>query len=139
MKKVTGIGGILFTCKDPNQLKQWYAKHLGMPTDDYGVNFVWRKDDKPEERGCTQWSAMPEGSAYMQPSTAPFMINYRVENLDAIVADLKREGVTVLDEIEVTDYGKFVHILDGEGHKVELWEPIDSEYEKLLDAQIPSE
>ena len=82
---------------------------------------------------------MPEGTAYMQPNASTFMINYRVENLEAMVADFKRDGVTVLDEIEVTDYGKFVHILDGEGHKVELWEPIDSEYENLLDAQIPSE
>jgi lactoylglutathione lyase len=122
MKKVTGIGGIFFKCKDPKKIKAWYKANLGLNTDDYGVNFKWRDTDDPTRTGSTQWSPFDEKTKYFDPSTKDFMINYRVENLEALVEEFKENGVTVLDAIQTFDYGKFVHILDVEGNKVELWE-----------------
>ena len=124
MKKVTGIGGIFFKCKDPNKIKDWYKTHLGLDTNDYGATFEWREASDSEKTGVTQWSPFEENTKYFDPSTREFMINYRVENIEALVIELKKEGVTVLDEIETYDYGKFVHILDLEGNKIELWEPM---------------
>ena len=125
MKKVTGIGGIFFKCKDPKKLKEWYKTHLGFDTHDYGANFEWRQDDDSTKKGSTAWSPFAETTKYFEPSTKDFMINYRVENLEALVEQLKNEGITVVDKIEASDYGKFVHIIDVEGNKVELWEPKD--------------
>lgn len=125
MKKVTGIGGIFFKCKDPNKINEWYKKHLGFDTTQYGTNFEWRQDGDTSKKGSTQWSPFAETTKYFEPSTKDFMINYRVENLEALVAQLKDEGVTILDNIEDSEYGKFVHIIDLEGNKVELWEPKD--------------
>ena len=127
MKKVTGIGGIFFKCKDPEKVKEWYNTHLGLNTDDYGANFEWRQDDDPSKKGSTQWSLFPDTTGYIEPSVKDFMINYRVENLESLVAELKQQGVTILDDIEVYEYGKFVHLMDIEGNKIELWEPIDNE------------
>ena len=127
MKKVTGIGGIFFKCQDPNKVKEWYKTHLGLETDQYGANFEWRQAADPTKKGSTQWSPFAETTKYFEPSTKDFMINYRVENLEALVEQLKNEGVTIVDKIETFDYGKFVHIIDVEGNKVELWEPIDTE------------
>jgi predicted enzyme related to lactoylglutathione lyase len=123
MKKVTGIGGVFFKCKNPETIKEWYKQHLGLNTDQYGTTFEWRKEDKPEEKGSTQWSPFSETTKYFEPSSKEFMINYRVENLEELVVELKKEGVTICDEIEVYDFGKFIHILDPEGNKIELWEP----------------
>lgn len=125
MKRVTGIGGIFFKCKDPKKMNDWYKTHLGLNTIQYGANFEWRDAADPNKAGSTQWSAFDEKTKYFEPSTKEFMINYRVENLEALVEELKKEGVTVLDKIETFDYGKFVHILDVEGNKIELWQPID--------------
>lgn len=125
MKKVTGIGGIFFKCKDPNKINEWYKKHLGFDTTQYGTNFEWRQDGDTSKKGSTQWSPFAETTKYFEPSTKDFMINYRVENLEALVAQLKNDGVTILDNIEDSEYGKFVHIIDLEGNKVELWEPKD--------------
>ncbi len=127
MKKVTGIGGIFFKCKDPNTMNDWYKTHLGFDTSEYGTNFEWRQAEDPTKKGSTQWSAFAETTQYFAPSTKDFMINYRVENLEALVEQLKKEGVTVVDQIEASDYGKFVHIMDIEGNKIELWEPNDTE------------
>jgi predicted enzyme related to lactoylglutathione lyase len=127
MKKVTGIGGIFFKCKDPNKMKEWYKTHLGFDTGQYGTNFEWREDEDPTKKGSTQWSPFAETTKYFEPSTKDFMVNYRVENLEALVEELKKEGVTIVDNIEAFDYGKFVHIIDVEGNKVELWEPGNSE------------
>lgn len=123
MKKVTGIGGIFFKCKDPSQLREWYQTHLGIESNEYGASFEWRENDDPQKTGMTQWSPFPQSTQYFAPSEKEFMINYRVENLEELVAELKNKGVTLLDEIAVYDYGKFVHILDAEGNKIELWEP----------------
>lgn len=125
MKKVTGIGGIFFKCKDPEKVKQWYKTHLGFNTDQYGVKFEWEQGQDPAKKGYTLWSPFSEKTKYFDPSTKDFMINYRVENLEALVEELNKEGVTVLDKIETYEYGKFVHILDVEGNKIELWEPTE--------------
>lgn len=127
MKKVTGIGGIFFKCKDTNKMNEWYKTHLGFDTSQYGTNFEWRQAEDPTKKGSTQWSPFAETTNYFEPSTKDFMINYRVENLEALVEQLKNEGVTIVDKIEGSEYGKFVHIIDVEGNKVELWEPNDIE------------
>lgn len=136
MKKVTGIGGVFFKCKDPEVMRQWYQTHLGMETDQYGTTFEWRKSDDAQAKGYTQWSPFKQTTDYFEPSKRDFMINYRVENLEALVEQLKAEGVTVVDEIESFEYGKFVHILDAEDNKVELWQPNDIEYEKIVGAKV---
>jgi predicted enzyme related to lactoylglutathione lyase len=132
MKRVTGIGGIFFKCKNPEAIKAWYKTHLGFDTDQWGTNFEWRQADNPEEKGFTQWSPFTDTTTYFEPSKKDFMINFRVENLEKLVALLKSEGVTVLDEIATFDYGKFVHILDPEGNKIELWEPKDITYDTIV-------
>ncbi|HTN17090.1 MAG TPA: hypothetical protein VL092_05385 [Chitinophagaceae bacterium] len=131
MKKVTGIGGIFFKCKDPKQMREWYKVHLGLQTNAYGAVFEWRQGADTTRKGFTQWSPFNEKTPYFAPSTKDFMINYRVENLEALIQELKSKGVTVLDTMETYDYGKFVHILDIENNKIELWEPNDVAYEKM--------
>jgi predicted enzyme related to lactoylglutathione lyase len=131
MKRVTGIGGIFFKCKDPNKMREWYQKHLGLNTNPYGAVFEWRQGADSTKKGFTQWSPFDETTKYFEPSVKDFMINYRVENLEALVEELQKEGVTIADKIETYEYGKFVHIIDMEGNKIELWEPYDIEYEKL--------
>lgn len=135
MKKVTGIGGVFFKCKDPERVKEWYSTHLGMDTDEYGTSFEWRQGDDPSKYGFTQWSPFAETTKYFGSSEQDFMINYRVENLEELVEELKKSGVEVVDSIETYDYGKFVHIIDIEGNKVELWEPVDVEYDKIVKAR----
>jgi predicted enzyme related to lactoylglutathione lyase len=130
-RKVTGIGGIFFKCKDPKLLRAWYQNHLGLNTNSYGAVFEWRQAIDSTQKGYTQWSPFNEKTKYFEPSTKDFMINYRVVNLEALVAQLQKDGVTITDKMETADYGKFIHILDLEGNKVELWEPNDVAYEKL--------
>ena len=131
LKRVTGIGGIFFKCKDPKKVREWYQTHLGLNTNQYGSVFEWYQGADSTKKGFSQWSPFKETTKYFEPSTKEFMINYRVENLEALVAELQKEGVTITDSIETYDYGKFVHIMDIEGNKIELWEPNDVEYEKL--------
>ena len=123
--KVTGIGGIFFKCKDPYKMKEWYKTHLGIEAGQYGASFEWYQDAEGKKKGLTQWNLNSETAKLYEPSTKDFMINYRVDNLEALVEEFKKEGVTVLDEVETYDYGKFVHILDAEGNKIQLWEPTD--------------
>lgn len=129
--KVTGIGGIFFKCKDPKKVREWYQTHLGLNTNQYGAVFEWYQGADSTRKGFTQWSPFKETTKYFEPSTRDFMINYRVENMEALVRELKKNGVTVTDTIQTVEYGKFVHILDVEGNKIELWEPNDIEYERL--------
>ncbi len=131
IKKVTGIGGIFFKCKDPKKMREWYGANLGLNTNQYGAVFEWRQGVDTTKKGFSQWSPFSEKTRYFEPSTKDFMINYRVENLEALIAELKKNGVTVVDTIETVEYGKFVHIMDIEGNKIELWEPNDIEFEKL--------
>ncbi len=123
MKRVTAIGGIFFKCKDPEKVKEWYKTHLGLDITPYGAKVQWQQEDTTQDI-YTLWTPFADNTKFFDPSPKDFMINYRVENIEALVAALKEEGVTVLDNIETYDeYGKFVHILDIEGNKIELWEP----------------
>lgn len=122
LKRVTGIGGVFFKCKDPKATTEWYQKHLGLNANPYGATFEWYESPDSSTKAQTQWTPFGENSKYFDKD---FMINYRVENLEALVDELKKEGVIIVDQIETYDYGKFVHILDGEGNKVQLWEAID--------------
>jgi predicted enzyme related to lactoylglutathione lyase len=131
LKKVTGIGGIFFKCKDPKKLKDWYRVHLGLDVNQYGAVFEWRQGADTTKKGFTQWSPFGEKTKYFAPSEKDYMINYRVADLDALIAELKINGVVITDSIQAVEYGKFVHILDLEGNKIELWEPNDVEYEKI--------
>lgn len=137
-KKVTGIGGVFFKVKDPDATKSWYAQHLGFNIDRYGTAFEWRSAENPNQKGFSQWSPMKDDTSYFEPSTKDFMINYRVENLLDLVAELKSKGVQILDEIEEFEYGKFVHILDPDGHAIELWEPNDELYDQLTEGRTKS-
>jgi len=124
MKRVTGIGGIFFKAKDPGQLKAWYALHLGLPLKEDGeVSFHWRETDTPQREGRTIWAPFPNNTEYFEPSPSSFMINYRVEDLDGLLAQLRKEGVQVNDCVEEYDYGRFGWIMDPEGNRIELWEP----------------
>ena len=130
MKKVTGIGGIFFKAKDTKVINDWYKKNLGLQTGTYGVSFEW-KEKETDKVATTQWAPFKVDTSYFEPSEKEFMINYRVENLDLLLEELKKENVKILDEIQTYDYGKFLHILDPEGNKIELWEPLD-QFKKLL-------
>lgn len=130
-KKVTGIGGIFFKCKDPKKVREWYKAHLGLQTNQYGAVFEWRQGADTTKKGFTQWSPFKESTKYFEPSARDFMINYRVENLEALIDQLRKDSVTIVDTVQTADYGKFIHIMDVEGNKVELWQANDIEYEKL--------
>lgn len=121
--KVTGIGGIFFFTNDPKETKDWYSKNLGLDTNDWGATFESRKFNNPDEIESLQWSPFKKDDSYFSPSKKEFMINYRVQHIEGLVEQLKQNGVTVLDAIETYDYGKFVHIMDNDGNKIELWEP----------------
>jgi len=125
-KRVTGLGGVFFKTKEPNVIKEWYGKHLGLPVDDYGCTFWWK--DKEGNECSTQWSPFKEDTTYFKPSEKQFMMNFRVENLHELLKVLKSEGVTIVGEVEEYEYGKFGWILDPEGNKIELWEPVDSAF-----------
>lgn len=124
--KVTGIGGVFFFSKDPEKTKAWYAEHLGLEVNQWGSSFEFRNANRPDEINYLQWSPFKQGSEYFAPSEKEFMVNYRVQNIEGLVENLKESGVTILDSIETFEYGKFVHIMDAEGNKIELWEPVDS-------------
>lgn len=125
MKRVTGIGGLFFKCKDPDKVKEWYKNHLGLAVDDWGASFGWRDKDNPDQVCYTAWSPFPGDTEYFNPSKKEFMFNYRVDDLEKLLAVLKDEGVEIVGEIEEYEYGKFGWILDPEGNKIELWEPVD--------------
>lgn len=124
--KAIGIGGIFFFSENPEMTKEWYSKNLGFEVNQWGSSFEFRNANKPEEINYLQWSPFKQGSKYFSPSKKEFMINYRVQNIEGLLNKLKNNGVTILDSIESYDYGKFLHIMDAEGNKIELWEPIDS-------------
>jgi predicted enzyme related to lactoylglutathione lyase len=132
-KRVTGVGGIFFKTENPEKMRHWYAQHLGLNTDKHGTSFEWRHSDAPERKGYTAWSLFSEKTTYFAPSQKEFMVNYRVENLEWLLTQLKAEGVTIVGEMMVESYGKFAHILDPEGNKIELWEAHDEEYETILE------
>jgi len=134
-KKVTGIGGIFFKTQNPDKMKEWYNKNLGLVTDEYGSQFEFRNANNPDEINYLQWSPFSQDTKYFEPSKKEFMINYRVENLVELVSQLKKDGVEIVDEIEEFEYGKFVHIMDPEGNKIELWEPVDQIFTDMLNGK----
>jgi len=122
MAKVTGIGGVFFKADDPEKLYTWYEKHLGIARKDGYVGFEWREKEKPEEEGITVWSLFKKQSDYFAPSVSPMMINYRVDDIDGLLAALGAEGVETVKR-EDSEFGRFAWIMDPEGNKIELWEP----------------
>ena len=130
MKRVTGLGGVFFKCEDPVKIKTWYREHLGIESDQHGGMFEWRDSNAPDKKCYTAWSPFSMKSNYFAPSEKPFMFNYRVDNLRALLDVLRSEGVETVGEIEEYNYGKFGWILDPEGNKIELWEPVDEKLTK---------
>ena len=124
---VTGIGAFMFKAKNPSELRNWYAKYLGLPMDDYCATFWWNDDNN--QKCTTSWSPMEAQTTYFEPSDKQFMINFRVSNLDLLLAQLRLENIEIIGEIQEFEYGKFAWILDLEGNKIELWEPIDAAFE----------
>ena len=123
MAKVTGIGGVFFKSEDPEKLYAWYEKYLGITRQNGYVAFLWQDDGKPVDDGMTTWSLFPKHTGYFAPSTAPFMINYRVDDLDGILAAIAADGLEASLKREDSEYGKFAWISDPEGNRIELWEP----------------
>jgi catechol 2,3-dioxygenase-like lactoylglutathione lyase family enzyme len=121
---VTGIGGVFFQARDPQVLQAWYARHLGLQGASFEI-FPWRDAEDPSKPGSTVWAVFPEQTPYFQPSPKPFMINYRVRNLDALLAELRAAGVVVDAKIGVEENGRFAWIMDPEGNRIELWEPAE--------------
>ena len=124
MKRVTGIGGVFFKAKDPKVLAEWYRAHLGLAVEPWGGTvFKWASPDNPTGTGSTVWSPFPDTTTYFSPGNASFMINYRVENLAAVLQALRDEGCDVDEKVQDSEYGKFGWVVDPEGNRIELWEP----------------
>ncbi len=124
-KRVTGFGGFFFKSENPQAINEWYKTHLGLPANPYGCTFRWK--DENGKDAATQWSPFDANTKYFEPSEKPYMMNFRVADLETLLAALKEEGVTIVGEMESHDYGKFGWILDPEGNKIELWEPADGD------------
>ena len=122
MERVTGIGGIFFKANDPEALKRWYEEHLGVENAG-GVTFKWREQRAPEREGYTVWAPFKKDTKYFAPSESSFMINYRVDDLHKMLAQLRAAGVKVEEKIDESEYGRFGWVIDPEGNKIELWEP----------------
>ena len=124
MKRVTGIGGIFFKSRDPDALRAWYRRHLGMDIQEWGgLTFQWNDPAAPAPHGSTAWSVFDAGSTYFAPSSAPFMVNYRVADLHAVLGLLRSEGCVVDDKVDESEYGKFGWVMDPDGNRIELWQP----------------
>lgn len=129
--KVTGLGGVFFTSENPEELKKWYEENLGLPCDEYGHLFKWKQYDNPDLDGFTQFSVFEKSTKYLHPSKKDFMINFRVDNLETIIEELLSKGMKVIGDIEEYEYGKFGWVMDPDGNKIELWEPIDESFAKM--------
>ena len=124
MKRVTGIGGLFFKARDPAALREWYREHLGISAEEWGGKaFSWAGPDNPQGIGTTVWSVFESSSKYFAPSQAPFLVNYRVEDLHALIAVLRAEGCDVDPKVDESEFGKFGWVMDPEGNRVELWQP----------------
>jgi catechol 2,3-dioxygenase-like lactoylglutathione lyase family enzyme len=135
VSKVTGIGGIFFRSADPERTRRWYRDHLGLDTDQYGTNFEWRQAEEGTDKGFTQWAPFDEDTDYFERPEQDFMINYRVEDLDGMLDRLRAGGVTIIGDVADHAYGRFVHVVDGDGRTLELWEPNDREYDKIVEGR----
>ena len=121
--KVIGIGGVFLKSADKARLNAWYAGNLGIPQGEYGATFEWLSREEPPKERVTAWNIFPGDSKYFDPSPAPFMINYIVDDLDALLAKLSANGVRIDPKREDADYGRFAWVYDPDGNKIELWEP----------------
>lgn len=131
--RVTGIGGVFFTSDDPDRTRQWYREHLGIDAADWGgFAFRWREDDRPDETGYTVWGVFPTATDYFAPSPAPYMLNFRVRDLEAVIESLRSEGVVIAGDIEDHPNGRFAWVLDADGRKVELWQPVPAAADPYL-------
>lgn len=131
---ISGFGGIFFKSVNPKETMSWYQRMLGLKTDgQYGATFEWRSLENPAEKGSTVWSPFSEKSDYFSPSDKPFMLNFRVKNLERLLEKLREHGVSQLGEMQVFEYGKFAWILDPDGIKVELWEPYEEAFGKITE------
>jgi catechol 2,3-dioxygenase-like lactoylglutathione lyase family enzyme len=122
MERVTGIGGVFFKAREPKKMAAWYREHLGIQSQGGYADFVWREKDNPERMGHTAWALFPTNTSYFGSPGAPMMINYRVANLERMLAQLRGAGVAV-EKVQEQDYGRFSWITDPEGNRIELWEP----------------
>ena len=128
MKRVTGIGGIFFKAKDAPALQAWYKKHLGIDVQDWGgAAFTWTDSAGNPSKGTTIWSVSSADGKQFAPSKSTFMVNYRVEDLAALLKALREEGCNVLEKTDDSEYGKFGWVMDPEGNKVELWQPLQGQ------------
>ena len=132
LARVTGIGGVFFKSEDPAALRKWYEEKLGIESDEYGKTFLWNATESPHV-GSTVWAPFKQQTTYFEPSHKQFMINFRVDNLVELVEELQIKGVSILAPIIEESYGKFAHIMDPEGNKIELWEPVDEVMKDLVD------
>lgn len=130
--RVVGLGGIFIKYQNPDRIRSWYGENLGIKIDEYGTSFEWRKSANPNSKGFTVWSPFSHASEYFQPSQKEVMINLRVDNLDALLNKLSLIGIQRIGAIEETNYGRFAHIIDPEGFKIELWEADDEAYEEMI-------
>ena len=133
--KITGIGGIFFKAQAPEKLKQWYATHLGLILNPYGATFEMRNAITPNKIKYLHWSVFPNDTDYFHPSTKPFMLNYRVQNMEELIRKLQKSGIKFIDTLVSYPYGKFIHLLDPEGNVIELWEPREDFFDTM---QIPT-
>jgi predicted enzyme related to lactoylglutathione lyase len=134
---ITGLGGIFFKSKDPKASMDWYAQNLGLEVDgQYGTSFSWLSDQNPENRGYTVWSRVKETTDYFKPAELPFMVNFRVANLEALLVELAAKGIQQIGEMQAFEYGKFAWIMDPNGVKIELWEPNDEAYNQMAGSQV---
>ncbi len=134
-KKVIGVGGIFYKSNDPKAMHKWYANNLGLVTNEYGSLFEFRNADKADEKNYLQWSPFKDDTDYFKPSEKEFMINFRVVNIEDLVDELRNNGVQIVGEIESFEYGKFAHIMDPEGNKIELWEAVDQVFTNLYEGK----
>jgi predicted enzyme related to lactoylglutathione lyase len=124
MQKITGVGGVFFKARNPKQLMEWYEEHLGLQFQHGYIQFKWADDQGSKATGSTTFAIFKEDSDYFNPGEKPFMINFRVSDLGALLGELREKGVMVSGDMQEYDYGRFGWIMDPEGNKIELWEPI---------------
>ena len=124
--RILGIGGIFFKSANQQQMKEWYAQHLGLADSGHGVMLPWREADNPENEQMTIWSIFSADTKYLEPSTASFMVNYIVDDMDALLDRLAKDGVRIDPKRQDESYGRFAWIYDPDGNKIELWQPINS-------------
>jgi catechol 2,3-dioxygenase-like lactoylglutathione lyase family enzyme len=121
--RIIGIGGIFFKSANRDQMREWYSKHLGLADKGEGAMLPWREHDDPQKEHVTVWTIFADSTHYLDPSHAPFMINYIVDDMDALLERLRQEGVKIDPKRMDESYGRFAWIYDPDGNKIELWQP----------------